>query len=104
MFTRPSGRSPPSDWQTKAQASRRLSPASARTVPVERAQVRAYLYPGPKGGWEGAGSDWFELTTKELAGASAGDPPPAAAERSPGSLGPRTDSQPRRSATTPGRH
>jgi serine protease Do len=61
----------------------------ARTVPVERAQVRAYLSPGPKGTWEGAGNNWFELTTKALGEASANDPAPAAADRAPGSLGPR---------------
>jgi serine protease Do len=61
----------------------------ARTVPVERAQVRAYLYPRPNGIWEGAGSDWFELTTKALAGAAAKDPPAAAADPAPGPVGPR---------------
>ena len=66
----------------------------ARTVPVERAQVRAYLYPGPNGGWEGAGTDWFELTAKALADSSVGNPAPAAVDRAPGSLGPRTNPAP----------
>ena len=74
----------------------------AQTVPAERAQVRAYLYPGPKGGWEGAGTDWFELTTKALAEASANDPAPAAVERAPGSPGARPVTDPRRGARRQG--
>jgi S1-C subfamily serine protease len=60
----------------------------ARPIPVERAQVRAYVYPRANGGWEGAGSDCFELTTKMLAESSPADPPPAV-ETAPGSAGGR---------------
>ncbi len=61
----------------------------AQVVPAERSQVRAYLYPKANGGWEGAGSDWFELTSRDLADSSPADASPPAIERAPGSLGPR---------------
>ena len=46
------------------------------------------------GGWKRAGRDWFELTSKALAESSATDPAPAAVDRAPGSLGPRTTPPP----------
>ncbi len=65
-------------------------PASgARPFPSERSQVRAYLYPKASGGWEGAGNDWFELTSRDLVDASAADPSPPAIERAPESNGAR---------------
>jgi predicted metalloprotease with PDZ domain len=64
--------------------------AVASQLPAERTQVKAYLYPRSNGGWEGAGSDWFELTSRDLAGVSPSDPAPAAAERVPGLPGPGT--------------
>ncbi len=62
-------------------------PAIAQVVPAERSQVRAYLRPKANGGWEGAGSDWFELTARDLAAAGAADASPPAIERAPGSVG-----------------
>ena len=59
-----------------------LSPASG--------QVRAYLYPKASGCWEGAGNDWFELISRDLADASAADPSPPAIERAPDPNGRRT--------------
>jgi hypothetical protein len=49
-------------------------------VPAERSQVRAYLAPAARGGWEGAGSPWFETTSNVLVEANAGDSPPGAPE------------------------
>ncbi len=34
--------------------------ASGHTLPAERSQIRAYLYPRAQGGWEGAFPDWFD--------------------------------------------
>jgi serine protease Do len=70
------------------------SGGTARAVPAERSQVRAYLYPKTNGGWIGAGSDWFELTSRDLAEASPTDPAPAAADRIPRSPGLRPDAPP----------
>jgi serine protease Do len=63
--------------------------SSAATVPAERSQVRVFLAPRASGGWEGAGSPWFDLTSRELADAGASDPPPVATERPPELPGPR---------------
>jgi S1-C subfamily serine protease len=52
-------------------------------VPAERAQLRAYLAPAPAGGWQGAGTDWFELTSRALANATETAPAPAAPESTP---------------------
>ena len=52
-------------------------------VPAERSQVRAYLAPGARGGWEGAGTNWFETTSNVLAGANSADASPAAPESTP---------------------
>jgi serine protease Do len=46
-------------------------------VPTERSQIRAYLAPSARGGWEGAGSNWFETTSNVLAEANAADTPAA---------------------------
>jgi serine protease Do len=42
------------------------SSESRQVVPAERSQVRAYLVPGTRGGWEGAGASWFETTSNVL--------------------------------------
>jgi serine protease Do len=63
--------------------------AVALAAPAERSQVRVYLAARSSGGWEGAGSPWFELTSRELAEAAPADPSPPAIERAPGELGPR---------------
>ena len=62
------------------------SPGIAQALPAERSQVRVYLRPKASGGWEGAGSDWFELTSRDLADAGAADASPPATERAPGSV------------------
>jgi S1-C subfamily serine protease len=49
-------------------------------VPAERSQVRAYLAPGTSGGWEAAGSDWFEPASTNLAEARQNELPPAASD------------------------
>ena len=59
----------------------------AQALPAERSQVRVYLCPKANSGWEGAGSDWFELTARDLADAGAADASPPATERAPGSVG-----------------
>jgi serine protease Do len=56
-------------------------PNARRAVPAERSRVRVYLIPQTRGGWQGAGNDWFDLSSNQLADASPGDPPPPA-ERS----------------------
>lgn len=55
-----------------------LAQDARRAIPAERAQLRAYLAPRPQGGWQGASSDWFELTSNSPAPAAPGDPPPLA--------------------------
>ena len=67
----------------------RDSASGSPQLPAERAQVRAYLCPKSSGEWEGAGGDWFELTSRDLAAAGPSDPPPPVAETAPGSLRPR---------------
>ena len=62
-------------------------PGTAQVAPAERSQVRAYLRPRTSGGWEGAGTDWFELTSRDLAEAGGADASPPAIERVPGSAG-----------------
>jgi serine protease Do len=52
-------------------------------LPAERAQVRAYLVPRPRGGWEGTSADWFEMTSKVLVAESPSDPPPIANDPAP---------------------
>jgi serine protease Do len=64
-------------------------------VPAERSQIRAYLVPDAKGGWGGAGSDWFALTSNDLAAAGPTDPPPTAT-RAPGSPSPKPEAAPTR--------
>ena len=63
-------------------------------VPAERSQVRAYLAPGPRGGWEGTGSDWFEPTSNLLADASQTDPAPEVPESTPATPGSRPEPAP----------
>ena len=63
-------------------------------LPDERSQVRAYLYPKATGGWEGAGSDWFDLTSRDLADAKPTDPAPAATDRAPSSPTSRPEAAP----------
>ncbi len=55
------------------------SPAGVqRAVPAERSLVRVYLTPQTRGGWQGTGSDWFELSSNQPVDASPADPPPLA--------------------------
>ena len=63
-------------------------------LPDERSQVRAYLCPKATGGWEGAGSDWFELTSRDLADANPTDPAPAVTDRAPSSPRSRPEAAP----------
>jgi serine protease Do len=65
--------------------SQRLGEASGgrQVVPTERSQVRAYLVPGARGGWEGAGSNWFEPTSNLLTETNPADSSPAAPESTP---------------------
>jgi serine protease Do len=59
------------------QFARNGSPPNARrAIPAERSRVRVYLIPQTRGGWQGAGNDWFDLSSNQLADASPGDPPP----------------------------
>ena len=53
-------------------------------VPPERSQIRAYLATGARGGWVGAGRDWFEPTSSALAEANPSDSPPPMPESVPG--------------------
>jgi serine protease Do len=53
-----------------------------RVVPSERSQVRAYLVPRARGGWEGTSQDWFDLTSDQPVAESPSDPAPAANEPS----------------------
>jgi S1-C subfamily serine protease len=55
-----------------------------RVVPAERSQVRAYLVPRARGGWEGTSPDWFEVTSNTPVAEGPTDPPPAANEPAPG--------------------
>jgi S1-C subfamily serine protease len=57
-----------------------------RGVPAERAQVRAYLTPRTRGGWQGTIPDWFELTSDQPAAEKPGDPPPAVASETPSTV------------------
>jgi serine protease Do len=52
-------------------------------VPAERSQVRAYLVASARGGWEGAGVPWFEVTSNVLTEANAADAPPITPESAP---------------------
>ena len=62
----------PSDfWQRTARC------RSRPVVPSERSQIRAYLVPGTRGGWVGAGRDWFEPTSGLLAEANPSDSAPS---------------------------
>jgi serine protease Do len=64
---------------------------SPQVFPAERSQVRAYLVPGSRGGWEGAGASWFQITSNVLAEANPADAPAAAPERTPAT---RTETPP----------
>jgi S1-C subfamily serine protease len=62
-------------------------PGGYGSIPSERSQVRAYLAPRSKGGWEGTFPDWFEVTVNQAAGPSANDPAPPMAENGPAPRG-----------------
>jgi serine protease Do len=69
--------------------------ANARAVvPPERSQIRAYLVPGTRGGWVGAGRDWFEPTSSALAEANPSDSAPAVPESGPSTAPSRPQSPP----------
>ncbi len=75
--------------------------AAADSFPPERSQVRVFLAPRPTGGWEGAGSPWFDQTSRELADAGAADPPPIDIDRAPGPSGPNP--MPKSGSSSPGK-
>ena len=52
--------------------------AGHSAIPAERSQVRAYLYPRPQGGWDGAFPDWYDPANVEPRGRGANDPEPPA--------------------------
>jgi S1-C subfamily serine protease len=55
-------------------------------MPSERSQVRAFLYPRPQGGWEGAFPDWFDQTNVTDVNRGQNDPePPAEVTSAPAS-------------------
>jgi S1-C subfamily serine protease len=61
------------------------SPADAqRAIPAERSLVRAYLVPQANGGWQGAGTDWFDVSSNQPADTTASDLPPPAEPSAPG--------------------
>jgi S1-C subfamily serine protease len=73
-----------SNGQGQGIAGQNAPAAESRVVmPVERAQIRAYLNAGTRGGWEGAGAPWFEPTANVLAEANPADSAPAAPEMAP---------------------
>jgi serine protease Do len=78
-------------------ASQRLGePTEGRpAVPAERSQVRAYLAPSARGGWEGVGSNWFDPTSNLITEANPADSSPAATESTPAAPPPsRTETPP----------
>ncbi len=54
---------------------RRPGVSGHSAIPTEGSQIRAYLYPRPQGGWDGAFPNWFDQT-----GAVAGNPVPSLPE------------------------
>ena len=46
------------------------------SIPAERSQIRAYLYPRQQGGWEGAFPDWFDATRAPQLDKGPSDPEP----------------------------
>jgi serine protease Do len=48
------------------------------SIPAERSQVRAYLYPRAQGGWEGAFPDWLDPSNVEPRAPGPNDPQPPA--------------------------
>ncbi len=65
------------------------------SIPAERSQVRAYLYPRAQGGWEGAFPDWLDPSNVEPAGRGPNDPePPAGAAPAPAPTAPSSTSTP----------
>lgn len=72
------------DPATLGQVGGGRSPADARrAVPAERSLVRAYLVPQANGGWQGAGTDWFEVSSNQPADTGASDLPPPAGPSEP---------------------
>jgi S1-C subfamily serine protease len=64
------------------------TPADAqRVVPAERSLVRVYLIPQARGGWQGAGNDWFDVTSNQPVDASPADPPPPTERSEPPARG-----------------
>jgi serine protease Do len=60
--------------------------AGHTAIPAERSQVRAYLYPRPQGGWDGAFPDWFDQTNVTDLNRGQNDPePPAEVTSAPSS-------------------
>jgi S1-C subfamily serine protease len=73
-------------------------PNGYRAIPSERSQVRAYLAPRSKGGWEGTFPDWFEVTLNQASGPSPNDPAPPVSDNAPaprGTPAPEVDRTPR---------
>ena len=53
---------------------------SHKSVPEERAQIRAYLTPRAQGGWEGTFPDWVEITADKAVEPRMEDPAPSIAD------------------------
>ncbi len=73
-------------------------PNGYRAIPSERSQVRAYLAPRSKGGWEGTFPDWYEVTSNRPAAPGPNEPTPPLANNTPaprGTPAPELDPAPR---------
>src|SRR5262249_46367190 len=67
---------------------------SQRAVPAERSLVRAYLIPQAKGGWHGAGDDWFDVSSNQPVDAGPADLPPLVEQSEPSAPGERPGTVP----------
>jgi len=47
-------------FQPSPGGQRRIGASGHSAIPAERSEIRAYLYPGARGGWEGALPDWYD--------------------------------------------
>jgi S1-C subfamily serine protease len=58
--------------------SRQRPGVGGHTLPAERSQIRAYLYPRAQGGWEGAFPDWFDQAGVVAQNRASNEPEPPA--------------------------
>jgi S1-C subfamily serine protease len=63
-------------FQLAAGSQGRVGTTGHTAIPGERSQVRAYLYPRPQGGWDGAFPDWFDQTSTIGSNRGQHDPEP----------------------------